>query len=277
MRHAPSTAFTRRRLLATAGTGAVLSLAGCSAPDLETRRTESFDVSPDGSDSLAVRNRNGEVAVTSGDGDVVSVEVTKRGFGVDESALDRVTVEQSVTDGVLRLDAVYPPDVSRITTELAVEMPRSTSLASVETNNGRIEVRDVGGDAVLRSGNGEIDARGVDGYLTLQAGNGSVEARDVAGIDGATVGNGSVDVDVPAIRGDTEIRASNGGVEARIGPDVGAQFEARASNGGVDVSGIDVMDPTVSRTRVTGTVGGGGPSLTLLAENGLVEVRALEP
>ncbi|RDI70960.1 DUF4097 family beta strand repeat-containing protein [Halopelagius longus] len=275
MRNSPST-LTRRRLLATAGSGSVLALAGCSAPAIETRRTDSVQFSPDGSDSLAVRNPNGGVTVTSGDGDAVAVEMTVRGYGVDESLLADVTVERSVSDGTLVLEATYPEGASRITTGLDVRMPQSMSLSAAETRTGGIEARGVGGDPTLRAGDGGVTARRVDGYVTLEATNGGVEARDVGGIDGATVENGGVSVDVPAVRGDTEIRTTNGGVEARVGPDVDAAFEVRASNGGVDVGGIELADATKSPSRVAGTLGDGGPSLTISAGNGGVEVRSLD-
>lgn len=275
MRNSPST-LTRRRLLATAGGGSVLALAGCSAPAIETRRTDTFEFSPDRSDSLVVRNPNGGVTVTAGDGDAVAVEMTARGYGVAESLLSDVTVDDSVSDGSLVLEAVYPEGASRITTSLDVRMPESMSLSAAETQNGGIEARGVGGDPTLRAGNGGVTARSVEGYVTLAATNGAVEARDVGGLDGARVENGGVSVDVPAVRGDTEVRAANGGVEARLGPDVDAAFEARASNGAVDVSGVELTDATSSPSRVAGTLGDGGPSLSISAENGGVEVRELD-
>jgi hypothetical protein len=269
-------ASTRRTFLAGAGAAAAAALAGCSAPGIETRVTESFEVAPEGATALAVRNRNGSVTVSGHDGDAVAVEVTKRGFGVGEGVLDDVVVEPSVTDGTLTLEAVYPPNADRVSTGIDVRLPASLTLREAETANGGVEASDVAGDATLRAGNGGVTARRVDGFLTLEAGNGAVEARDVGGIDGASAGNGAVDVEVPAIRGDTEISASNGGIQATIGPEVSAQFEARTTNGTVEVTGIELTDATISRSRVVGTLGEGGPSLTLRAGNGGIDVRPLD-
>jgi hypothetical protein len=271
-----ATAPTRRTFLAGTGAAAVAALAGCSAPGIETRVTDAFEVTPEGATSLVVRNRNGSVTVRGDDGEAVAVEVVKRGLGVGEGVLERVAVEPSVADGTLTLEAVYPSNADRVSTDIDVRLPASMTLSAAETANGGIEARDVAGDATLRAGNGGVTARRVDGFLTLEAGNGTVEARDVGGIDGASAGNGAVDVEVPAIRGDTEISASNGGVQAAIGPDVSAQFEARTTNGTVEVRGIELTDATISRSRVTGTLGDGGPTLTLRAGNGGIDVRALD-
>nr|WP_231751547.1 DUF4097 family beta strand repeat-containing protein [Halogeometricum sp. CBA1124] len=150
------------------------------------------------------------------------------------------------------------------------------SLTLAEVANGGVDVRGVSGDATLRAGNGGVVAEDMPGFLTLQAGNGGIEARDVGGIDGVTAGNGSISVDIPAIRGDTEVSASNGGIDAAISPDVDAAFEARVTNGAVDVSGLELTEASISPSRVAGTLGEGGPSLTLRAGNGGIDVRRLD-
>ncbi|MDS0298335.1 DUF4097 domain-containing protein [Halogeometricum sp. S1BR25-6] len=268
--------LSRRRLLAATGAGAVGAFAGCTAPGLSTRVEESFEVTPSDATAVRVLNRNGGVTVRPGESDAVRVEVVKRGLNVDEGALDRVTVNRSVTDGVLTLEVVYPPEVTRITTDLTVELPSSLSLALAETGNGGVDAEGVAGDATLRASNGAVSAEGMPGFLTLRAGNGGIRAADVGGIDGVTAGNGGVDVEIPAIRGDTSVSASNGGIDAAVAPDLDAAFEARVTNGGVDVSGLELTNATVSPTRVAGTLGDGGPSLTLRAGNGGVDVRRLD-
>lgn len=276
MKTIPPAESSRRRVLAAAGASVVGVLAGCNAPGLETRREESFTVSPEGATNARVMNRNGGVTVRSGTGDAVRVEVTKRGFGVDESVLDRISVNRSVEGDALTLEVVYPSDVSRVSTDLRVELPSSLSLALGETANGGVDAQGVDGDATLRAGNGGVRAAEMPGFLTLEAGNGAIEASDVGGIDGVSAGNGGIDVEIPAIRGDTEVRASNGGIEAAISPAIDAQFEARVTNGGVDVSGLELTDATISPSRVAGTMGDGGPSLTLRAGNGGIDVERLD-
>jgi hypothetical protein len=268
MRTTSARGTSRRQLLAATGAGIVGLLAGCSAPGLETRTEESFEVTPEGATSARILNRNGGVTVRTGSGDAVSVAVTKRGFGVDEGVLDRISVNRSVSDGVLTLEVVYPSDVSRVSTDLRVELPDSMSLTLAEVANGGVDVRGVDGDATLRAGNGGVVAEDMPGFLTLQAGNGGIEAL--------TAGNGSISVDIPAIRGDTEVSASNGGIDAAISPDVDAAFEARVTNGAVDVSGLELTEASISPSRVAGTLGEGGPSLTLRAGNGGIDVRRLD-
>ncbi|ELY23538.1 hypothetical protein C499_17344 [Halogeometricum borinquense DSM 11551] len=267
---------SRRRFLAATGVGAVGLLAGCNAPGLATSSEESFDVSPEDATSVQVLNRTGNVTIRPGSGDTVSVTVVKRGFGIDESVLDRISVDRSVSDGVLTIAVVYPSDVSRVSTDLTVSLPDSLDLQLAETANGGVDVERVSGDATLRAGNGGVHAAGTPGFLTLEAGNGGIEARDVGGIDKVSAGNGGINIEIPAIRGDTEVSASNGGIDASISAGIDAMFEARVTNGGVDVSGLELTDATISPSRVIGTLGDGGPSLTLRAGNGGIDVQRLD-
>lgn len=265
---------TRRSLLAAGGAGLALSLAGClSLGDVTAASEERLTLPVAGASALAVVTTNGDVAVTGWDGDRVELTVTKR--GLDAAALERATVETSVVDGVLTLRTV---DRSRGTEErpsvsLAVRVPRTLPVASLETTNGRAEASDVVGDLRAVSRNGDVGVRDVAGYVDLATQNGDVEAVGCTGVDGARTTNGDVDVEVAALRGDATVGTDNGSVVVRVAPDLSADYRAATSLGRVRVVDLVATDRLDERRAASGRLGTGGHVLTARASTGDVELR----
>lgn len=265
---------TRRSLLAAGGAGLALSLAGClSLGDVTAVSEERLTLPVAGASALAVVTTNGDVAVTGWDGDRVELTVTKR--GLNSAALERATVETSVVDGVLTLRTV---DRSRGTEErpsvsLAVRVPRTLPVASLETTNGRAEASDVVGDLRAVSRNGDVGVRDVAGYVDLATQNGDVEAVGCTGVDGARTTNGDVDVEVAALRGDATVGTDNGSVVVRVAPDLSADYRAATSLGRVRVVDLVATDRLDERRAASGRLGTGGHVLTARASTGDVELR----
>jgi hypothetical protein len=265
---------TRRSLLAAGGAGLALSLAGClSLGDVTAVSEERLTLPVAGASALAVVTTNGDVAVTGWDGDRVELTVTKR--GLNSAALERATVETSVVDGVLTLQTV---DRSRGTegrpsVSLAVRVPRTLPVASLETTNGRAEASDVVGDLRAVSRNGDVGVRDVAGYVDLATQNGDVEAVGCTGVDGARTTNGDVDVEVAALRGDATVGTDNGSVVVRVAPDLSADYRAATSLGRVRVVDLVATDRLDERRAASGRLGTGGHVLTARASTGDVELR----
>lgn len=264
-----------RRQFLSASLAASAGLAGCSIPGPEesTRSIRSVEAPPD--TPLVVDNSNGPVRVTDGGTDTISLEIEKRtNFGRDR--LDDVTVEAGVSDGRILVETVgdLPVGVS-VAVDLTFRLPEGVPVERVDTENGNVTVEDVPGDAELESTNGRIRADNVDGFLTLRSVNGSVDAADIGGLDGATSVNGTVDVEVPAIRGDTTARTTNGDVRLAVPEDLDAEIDLRTTNGDVLSSGLDLSLTTDRDTRLQGTLGEGGDTLSGETTNGDVRLRAL--
>ena len=256
--------------------GAVLgmaALAGCAAPSIETREEETRLVSPADYDSLEVLNVNGNVTVEPWDSDEVELHIVKRGFLTED--LDDVEIAVG-GDETLRIERLFrDEEVGRVVVSLDVRVPSAFPVTHASTSNGSVDVRGTVGDLEARTTNGYVDVRRVDGFVSVTTSNGSVTAFDVGGLDTARTTNGSIDVEVPAIRGETRIETSNGSIDAALAGDLGAELVAQTSTGSIDASSLSLSGGTVSRTRVTGSLGGGGPSLTVSTSNGTIELSLL--
>ncbi|ELZ84313.1 DUF4097 domain-containing protein [Haloferax larsenii] len=264
---------SRRSFLTGGATLGLASLAGCTAPSIETREAETRVVSPDGFESLEVRNRNGTVTIEPWEQNDVEVRVVKRGFVTED--LDSVRVDIGGDESLTVERVVRGDDPEPVVVELEIRVPSAFPVSHASTSNGSVDVRRTAGDLEVQTTNGDIDVQRVDGFVDATASNGSVSARGVAGLDGVRTTNGSITVDVFSIRSDTSIETSNGEIDAALASDLDAELVAQTSTESIDVSGLSLADASISRTHVDGTLGDGGPTLTVLTSNGRIELSLL--
>ncbi|NEU55987.1 DUF4097 family beta strand repeat-containing protein [Halorussus sp. MSC15.2] len=270
----------RRRLLGLSATGALATLSGCSGATpfvgkrLEDART--FDV--DSVDSVTVLGQNGDVRVRTTDADRVRVGTVKKSGSVFAD-LDDVRVEMGVENGELTVEPHQTGNGSWLggmpSVEISVELPSGVGLGKLRSENGSVDVRGVESDATLVTENGRIDAHDIDGFVTAESENGNVTIRDVSGVGDVRTENGSIDVEFPAIRGQTTVESENGNVTAAVAPDMNATLIATTDNGDLTVELPNFEAEIRNEHLVQGTLGDGGPELRFVTENGSVGVSAL--
>lgn len=276
----------RRTLVTAGGAAALAALAGCTARALPFGRqrisaeeVERFPVAD--VETLTVANDVGDVVVGVGDVDAVEVGVLKRAN--DRETLDRIGVETHLDDGALSVRTTYPDGYLRRAedgprTDVTVLFPASgpgPTVESVTSVVGDVTVRDVRGDARLRSRVGAVLADRVDGYVHLRTEVGDVEATDCTGLDGASAGTGAVKVELLGIRGDTLVESGVGKVV--VGVDPALDLHLRAEGVAVDVD-LPLADRSGGGGTglVAGRLNGGGPLLRVRADLGDVDVTTLE-
>ncbi|KAB1188899.1 MULTISPECIES: DUF4097 family beta strand repeat-containing protein [Haloferax] len=264
---------SRRAFLKGGSALGVAVLAGCAAPTIEAREEETRVVSPAGFDALEIRNINGSVTVEPWAGDDVEVRIIKQGFFTED--LDSAEVDIGGSDTLTIARIVRDEEPGLVVVSFDVRVPAAFPVTHASTSNGFVDIRGTVGDLEVRATNGKIDVRDIDGFVSLATSNGKVTAFDIGGMDGARTTNGGIEVDVPAIRGDTAIESSNGEITTALAGDLNAELVAQTSTGSVDVSRLSLSESTVSRTRVTGTLGTGGPTLTVSTTNGNIELSLL--
>jgi DUF4097 and DUF4098 domain-containing protein YvlB len=113
------------------------------------------------------------------------------------------------------------------------------------------------------------------GSLDAQTSNGRI-AADLMNADGPVrleTSNGSIEVTLPA-KFDEEVRAhtSNGSVTLRAPSTLNARVAARTSNGKI-TSDLDLRTSgEISRTRLEGVIGAGGPLIDVATSNGSIRI-----
>lgn len=262
--------MNRRSALAAATATLTGALAGCSTDLLGGTVTSSFESThdvPEGA-AVTVTNRNGSVTVTDSADDRLQVSGEKRAASRD--GLDSMEVEV-VTGNRVAVQAQFADgsEFSNRSVDLTVALPDGTEAERALTGNGNVRARSVTGDLHATTTNGSVELRDVDGVVRAETTNGSVTARNTTGLAGARTSNGNLDVEVAAMDGDVDCVSSNGGVTARVGPEVSAAFRLSTNTGRATVRDLEYAASVERQRYVVGSLRGSeSPTLYLGTNNG---------
>jgi len=239
--------------------GCDLALSGAREEATETVNL-SFPLSPGG--TLDISTTNGRIEVLAGTGSKVEVKAVKVAKAATKEGaaelLKKLQIKEEVTADLVKLraerDGGKGPSLQSWGTSAEVryyvKVPANTKVV-LSTTNGQIEVVDVTAAAHLETVNGPISARGLGG---------EVKASTV---------NGGVDIPLAALTGDVNVETTNGGVTVRLPADAKALLLGRTTNGGLSVDqGLAVEEVERSRRRLEVKLNGGGRRVEAETTNG---------
>ncbi len=271
---------------------------------------ETHDISLGG--TLGIESGQGGVVITGENRSDVRIEVWAEGLDVEDvrELLDLDVREIShglqITVDIEERRSFFGRSHGRVWVEVSV--PRTTDL-DIDNNSGGVSVRDIDGRVVVDNGSGGVKLDGIEGDVDIDNNSGGVSIRSLRG--NLMVDNGSGGIKVTDVQGDVSIDNNSGGVkltavEGRLEVDNGsgginaeltgrnqgvevesnsggvilgiprgwgADLDLRSSSSSITVrgfSGIDLDDVDSFR----GSVGGGGPSITVSSGSGQVVVIA---
>ena len=218
--------------------------------------------------SLEIVNVSGNINVTAAaEGEIeVHAELEVRTHAVEEAQelLGKVEMLEDISPDRVRIEARGDwtsglagfAGVGELRVTYRVLVPEGLSL-SLTTENGNVEVRNLGGSIVASTTNGRITGRNLSG---------AVDARVV---------NGGVQLDLASAGGEVRASATNGGVRLDLPVDAKATLDLTCVNGGIRVDDqLALQASESSRRHVAGTINGGGPRISLETVNGGIRVRA---
>jgi DUF4097 and DUF4098 domain-containing protein YvlB len=166
-------------------------------------RSENFSrkIRLDKNGSVSVSNVSGDVVVTGGGGDEVSIEAVKRTNG-DASRLSQVQIDVTQHDGRLDIETRYPSQMSwsfnqGVSVDYTITVPTWTA----------VQARSVSGDVRISGVDGAVRAEAVSGDVSIVATPRLELAKTVSGdvrLSGATAGG---DLTATSVNGD--VRANN--------------------------------------------------------------------
>ena len=247
---------------------ASLSLAACdvvvSSMNMSGKAQDTwsrtYPIAPNG--RIELINTNGQIEVLATAGQQIEVQAERIArANTDEAAkevLKDIQIKEDVSGDVVRLETVLPRGGGmRRGGEVRYFLKVPASI-SVQVHNT----------------NGQVRVDGVKGAVTAETTNGGVRGQNLSGDVDASTTNGGVEIEMLSV-GANGVKAdtTNGGITLVVPENVKAQFKATTRNGGISLTGLTV-DGESSRTRVEGTINGGGPSISLGTTNGGIRVRA---
>jgi hypothetical protein len=235
---------------------------------------KTFPLGPDGRFSL--KNVNGTIRITTWDkpeADVAAVKTAKR----SAEDLKLVTIEADSRPGYVGIDTVWPKTPFRnlrIDVAYEVKLPSGVRLELVRSTNGDVELAGTFGEINAETTNGDVGLEGASGPAFLNTTNGDIFARDVRGSVKAETTNGGITLTVDGLKDNVAAETTNGSITIRLVGPVNARLEAETTNGSIDVAvPVTIKGMSRSRKSISGTIGDGGPLLSLETTNGSIHIE----
>jgi hypothetical protein len=248
--------------------------------------------------------RMGDVTVTEGSGDRVEVRAEKRLNRGRASDIGFIVLRHN--DG-LTVCAVYEEDECdedgihsesrnwssgrRAGLTVTIRVPRGVKIHA-GSGNGEVSVSDASDEVVAASGNGrvrvnsgtsirassgngQVTVTGARGPVEASSGNGDVSVATSLGPVSASSGNGTLDISMDVLRGPErmEFSTGNGRIRLTVPSNFAAEIDANSSSGDVVSDFPITLTGRLSKSRMRGTINGGGARVRLTTGNGQIELR----
>jgi hypothetical protein len=259
---------------------------------------------------LSVETFNGSIDISSWDQDSVDISGTK--YGPSQEEADNLRVEVDHSSDSVSIHVPRPTERrNNQGARLTIKVPRNTQLerivtsnssihiedgagpTRVHTSNGSIRVQDLHGELDAETSNSAIELAGVDGNVRTHTSNGHIRAERVNGSVEADTSNSGVNIDVQRPDKPVHIDTSNSGVELdlprnfsssvhidtnngpitlRLAEGTSARISAHTSNSSIDTEFEIKARGELSRNRLEGEIGNGGPLIDLSTSNGSIHL-----
>lgn len=215
-----------------------------------------------------IRNMNGPIDVVGGSGDSLVIHAEKSWNASDPQQVQIVPV---ATERGLTVCAVWQARDSRcneggdyhlsgmakndIAVRFTVQLPRNIPI-DVSTLNGGLQVENASAPINAKTINGRISVHTTTGPIDAQTVNGSIEA-----------------VMQTSLNGDVRLKTVNGSVSVGLPRDINATIDGETITGRVETDFPLRVTGKISPRHLRGTIGNGGPTLSLSTVNGSITLH----
>ena len=242
--------------------------------------------------TVHIDTNDGSVRVTAGDAKQVQIHVTYRGYEEGKT----LHIESHQAGDVIELTARaahgWGP-FGLLDLHIEVEMPKDSDL-KVETGDGEIHASGLSGHIDLSTGDGSMKVSAMSGVLRFHTGDGGIDGSELDGQCDADSGDGSITlsgrldalkarsgdgkIEINAARGSKvesswSVQSGDGEIEVALPSDLRVTVDASTGDGHVSTDIPITMTGSMSKTRVQGTLNGGGESLTIRTGEGSIRLR----
>jgi hypothetical protein len=197
--------------------------------------------------------------------------------GAIEVTGTQAPVKARTSGGRLRFTGLQGPLEGR-TSGGTIQVLQSSGPLKVNTSGGSIEVRGGAGTLEADTSGGQIKVRDFAGSAHLDTSGGSVVVENVLGeVTGSTSG-GSMSAVLPSpLPGPVRLHTSGGSITVSAPADAKFDLDASTSAGSASSELPVELAGEKKRSRIQGTVNGGGPQVHLRTSGGSIRIKRLEP
>lgn len=146
-----------------------------------------------------------------------------------------------------------------------------------QTSGGNVRLEEGTATAKLHTSGGDIFVDRAGGPTSVSTSGGNIELKSVVELLSATTSGGNIYAKITTpIKQDTTLSTSGGRVKISVPKGSGFHLDANTSGGDVDAEGLTLTIERggLGKSRLVGSVNGGGPKLKLRSSGGDIVVRA---
>ncbi|MBM3787129.1 MAG: DUF4097 domain-containing protein [Acidobacteria bacterium] len=262
-------------------------------------------------DRLIVDNYNGSVEITGWDRN--DIEITGAKYAHSRERLNEIKIDVSRGAGLLTVRTVPPASrMGNHGARYVIRVPKRATLELIKSSNGQLNMSGLQGSITARTSNGTIRTAKIQGDVSASSTNGTIECIDVSGaisarttngriklesiegpMDASTTNgpifaemkrstddrkmrfstsNGSIDLRLPAgLKNDVRASTTNGSIKTQMPAGSNFQVSARTTSSSIS-SDFDIQGD-ISKRRIEGRIGSGGPILDLSTTNGGISLQ----
>ncbi len=234
---------------------------------------KTFPMDKDGTFSLI--NVNGPVSIETWTRDEVDIRAEKAVRGNREN-LDKIRIETESGSNRITVNTVFPK-IKRFRGRVSyrIKVPEGLQLEKIRSVNGNINIFGPVTDVRATTTNGNISISEASGQLFFSTTNGKVDAENVHGEIKARSTNGSIYLEIDSVSDEITANTTNGGITLTIdSKNIEADVEARTTNGRISIDfPVTIQGGQLSRRRLDGRIGDGGPLISLKTTNGPIKIK----
>lgn len=160
----------------------------------------------------------------------------------------------------------------------SIKLATIGAAVDARTSGGSITLTEAHGPVKLETSGGNITVgRVIDGPAELSTSGGGIRIDAVENLVRARTSGGSVQAGITGtLREDCVLSTSGGSVRVAVAKAAAFRLDASTSGGSVDADGLTLTldGGRTGRSRLSGSVNGGGPVLKLRSSGGNIVVRA---
>ena len=219
--------------------------------------------------TLEIKGVNGEVVAEGVSGSQAEVVAVKKGKDDDPSEVRIEVVEHA---GGVTICALHPRKPDKEPYECA---PGKSGEIGAEDNDVSVKFTvsvPRGVNLSAQTVNGGIEAMSIDGDVKAQTVNGGVKVSATGAAQGQTV-NGSVSVSMGRAEGPLSFQTVNGSITVELPGDAAADVRAQTVHGQINTDFPITVKGRFGMRNAQGTIGGGGPDLSLQTVNGSINLK----
>ena len=250
----------------------IIALLSMGLPHAKSERlTKSFNVESGG--TLILDSDLGSVEIESHSSNVVDIKVHNKGTHTDNF---KVNFSQDGNDVKISGDidrSLFSMNGFSSSVRFIIKVPEQYNV-DLSTGGGSIELSNLKGSVDARTSGGSINLGRIDGDVEAKTSGGSIHVDEVLGNINAHTSGGSIKAKISTQpTKDSRLTTSGGSVTAYLSPSIAVDLKASTSGGRVR-SDINVSG-TLKKTRIEGTINGGGPELYLKTSGGSVNIKEI--